>query len=362
MTDRLIDKNSNILIVGAGPAGLTAATELLRNGYQPRIIDRKDAASPLSRAVGISAHSLELLKPSGATDRLLAEGFKIRDLHVHHGGHVIGTLHLHNLEHPYNFLLALPQNRTEEIIADALQAYGGTVEYGAELTSLRIKDGKALVRINDAPEEDYDLVIGADGVRSAVREALEIPFIGYDYKNRWSIADFESADYGREGDMYLLPGGHIRFVIKIGETRYRAVADEPEALDRIPVDFYVDKIHREGDFLISIRQAETYQKHPVYLAGDAAHVHSPAGARGMNLGIEDACELVRCLIENELPRYTSIRHPVGKRWMAFSERLAAVTRGENLPLRAIRRVALGVTSRLKPLQKPILKRMAGLIE
>lgn len=356
-------KEIKILIVGAGPTGLTAAIELYRLGYKPRIIDRKKHPSPLSRAVGIAAHSLELLEPSGVAEKLLSKGYKIRHMHLHEKTKEIGALDFSVLPHKYDFMLALPQNQTEEIMVEVLQEYGGNVDYDKELETLEIDDGTAIVKITGEKEACYDMVIGADGLHSRVRMSANIGFSGYDYDEEWSIADFESKDWPRDsGDLFFLNKGHIRFIIQIGENRYRAVADQPNALKDIPVKFNIDRLYREDQFVISIRQAETYQRPPLYLAGDAVHVHSPAGARGMNLGIEDACQLIKCLDEGTLENYTKIRHPIAKKWMAFSEKMSRGARTKNKAGQLLRKAVIYICSVFPILQKPLLKRVAGLSE
>ncbi len=352
--------NSKILIVGAGPTGLTTAIELYRRGYSPRIIDRKAAPSPLSRAVGINARSLDLLEPSGITNDLLAEGYKLKKVKLHNGKKTIGKIRLHKLPHRFNFLLALPQNETEEIMRKKLEELGGTVEYGHALTQLVIKDGKAMAGINEDRAKKYDLLIGADGAHSMVRQSMNIPFIGYDYPQRWSIADFESRNWPGDADLFFTHGGHVRFVVRIGENRYRAVADQPDALAGIPLYFNLDKLHRKDDFVISIRQAETYQKPPVYLAGDAAHVHSPAGGRGMNLGIEDGWDLARRIAEDDLEGYTAARHPVGAHWISLSERIVRGATANSFRGRLLRNLMISIVSIFSFLQVPLLKRVAGL--
>lgn len=354
-----------ILIVGAGPTGLTAAIELYRRGFTPRLVDRKEAPSPLSRAVGINAHSLDLLEASGATQALLERGHKIRQVRIHEGGNVIGTIRLDILPHRFNFLLALPQNETESVMNDVLAGYGGAVEYGHKLTAATFENGRVQARINDGAPEEYNLIIAADGVHSHLRETAGIAFEGYDYPTRWSIADFESHDWQSknklgDAEAFILPDGHVRFVVRIGPHRYRAVADQPEALPGIPVDFTLDELHRKDDFVISIRQAATYQKPPLYLAGDAAHAHSPAGARGMNMGIADACDLARRIAENDLAGYTAARRPAGTAWIKTSERLIRAMTTRNRAAKKLRRAVLWILSTFPVLQKPQLKTITGI--
>lgn len=355
-------RDLKILIVGAGPTGLTAAVELRRRGFSPRIIDRKDGPSPLSRAIGISAHSLDLLEPAGITPMLVERGYPMHEIVVHENGHVIGRMQMKNIPHRFNFLLSLPQNETEEAMREALERFGGRVDYGHALTSLSIEGDKARVQINDRLAENFDIVIGADGIRSAVRNAAGISFDGYDYPTRWSIADFVSRTWPGTSDVYMLPGGNIRFVVQIGAHRFRIVSNEPESIPGVPGLTQIDETLFADDFIISVRQAGTYQKGPIFLAGDAAHCHSPAGGRGMNLGIEDACDLVERIENGTTDGYTAARHPIGKRWIALSERMRKGFTARTKMGQAVRRMALKTMTAFPALQQPFLRRVAGIKE
>lgn len=355
-----------ILIVGAGPTGLTAAIELHRRGIPVRIIDRKAEPSPLSRAIGINAHSLDLLEACGATQALIERGIKVRAMHMHDSGSEILRLNFKNLPHRFDFLLALPQDQTEHVLIERLESYGGRVEFGTSLKFLTQGQGRAHVTLESAGRDtvdSFDLVIAADGAHSKIRTALEIPFPGFDLPTRWSIADFDCANWPSPSghvDAFILPDGHFRFVIRIAENRFRAVADQPDTLSNIPVKFKIDKVHHADDFLIGVRQAKSYQKGCVYLAGDAAHVHSPIGGRGMNLGIDDACDLARRIAENDLSGYTAARIPVGHATINLSERLRRGVMIRNPAFRALRKGALAVVTRTPLLQRVMLKSVAGI--
>jgi len=356
----------NILIIGAGPTGLTAALELARRGFRPVIVDHKEQQSTLSRAVGINPHSLDLLDECGVTKELLKAGIKVQRAHIHdRSGKILATLRMDKLPHRFNFLLALPQDKTEKIMHDKLVDYGVIVEYATHFEDIHIIDGKAHVTLSHKGKKEesiFDLVIAADGAHSTVREKMNIPFEGYDYPNLWSIHDFQSPDLPYDDNAaHLFINGEkgIGVLIRIGEKRYRAVASTENTLQQIPGKYQVANILAANSFRISIRQATTYQKDCVYLAGDAAHVHSPAGGRGMNLGIDDACDLARRIAEDNLDGYTAARHPVGVEVIKLSESLVRAVSMKSPVLIALRNIAFRIITLFPILQKPLLKRVAA---
>ncbi len=358
----------NILIVGAGPTGLTAAIELARQGIIPRIIDRKPAPSPLSRAVGIHANSLALLEQSGVTGRLLAEGLKISQGEFHLDRTRTITLNFGYLEHRYNFMLALPQNRTEEIMIARLKELGGNVEYSTSLKSLELVHGKPRAEIGNAQSvqpADFDIVIGADGIHSIVRQSIGIDMQGYDYPNLWSISDFDCPDLPWTKNavhFFLHDHGEIGFVVCIGTDHYRAISNTEHALKSVPGNYTISHVHNENTFKISVRQAATYQKGPVFIAGDAANVHSPAGARGMNVGIEDACALARMIIGGDTENYTAERYPIGRATIKLSETAARSAQSTNPVFKIFRNLLMIALSRSPSIQRILLKKIAGLDE
>lgn len=355
---------SDILIVGAGPTGLTAAVELARHGIAARIIDRNDAPTPLSKAVGISAHSLDLLEASGVTERLLEDGLRVRHVFFWWKGRKLGGVDFSVLGHRFNFLLSLPQSETETIMTTMLAEKGIPVERATVLTGL---DGQTATTTGPAGPQSarYDCIFGADGARSTVRESLGAGFEGYTHKRTWSIADARMPDWPYDHDaahLFLHERGEIGFIVPIGEARFRAVSNTGDALACIPRGDLASSVLRTDTFHIPIRQARTYQRGGVFLGGDAAHVHSPVGARGMNLGIEDACAFVRRFVGGELAGYTSERHPVGKRWIDLSERVLSGAQTKGHIAVTLRNLAFRTVSHLPALQRPLLERMAGLRE
>jgi 2-polyprenyl-6-methoxyphenol hydroxylase-like FAD-dependent oxidoreductase len=360
-----MDRNTKILIAGAGPTGLTAALELYRHGFRPRIIDRKDKPSPLSRAIGINARSLELLEPSGATKLLLEAGIKLPYVCFYERGKVLAKLNLDLIPHRFNFMLSLPQDRTEAVLQKRLAEYGGLVEYDTVMTGIFNPDAPTVTMRKGGKDiqEKFDLVIAADGIHSLIRKALVIPFPGHDYPNRWSITDFDSPDWPYDPGAamgFIGENGRIGVCIPIGKDRYRGVSDQPETLPYIPGQYTVSRIHHADDFVISVRQAETYQKGNVYLAGDAAHVHSPVGGRGMNLGIEDACDLAKRIAEGGLENYTSARHPAGESVINTTERMVRVITATSPLMGFVRRTIFKIIPKFPPLRHFMLTFAAGL--
>ncbi len=358
----------SILIVGAGPTGLTAALELVRRGRHARIIDKDEGPTQLSKAVGVSAHSLDLLEPAGVTDRLLARGVRVGRAHFYFEGRELGVIRFAGLPHRFNFLLSLPQAETETIMADVLRQHGIEVEWRSRLTALSVVGGDLETAIHTPSGERgerFGTVFGADGAKSAVRQSLGLEFEGHTHRRTWSIADVELDDWPYEAGAahaFLHGNGDVGFIIPIGQDRHRAVSNTPDAMARIPGRYRIARTLIADTFPLPIRQASTYQKDGAYLGGDAAHVHSPLGARGMNLGIEDAAAFARRLAEGSLDGYTAERHPVGKRWIGLSETILSMAEADNPLIVPLRNLVLRAIGHWPLLQRPMLKRIAGLTE
>jgi 2-polyprenyl-6-methoxyphenol hydroxylase-like FAD-dependent oxidoreductase len=358
----------NILIVGAGPTGLTAGVEFARRGLRPRIIDQKEGPTQLSKAVGISPHSLDILDASGVGQRLLAEGVQVRHVCFRYEKKELGMIDFSIVPHRFNFLLSLPQSRTEAIMADVLAKLGVSVEWETALVGLAQGNESVDTVLESArgrEEASFDFVFGADGVHSKVRESIGIPFEGRTHQRPWSIADVELSDWPYEPEaaqLFLHANGNVGFVIPIGVDRFRAVANTEDALANISASYQLRHCLRRDTFHIPVRQATSYQKGPIFLGGDAAHVHSPVGGRGMNLGIEDAAAFARRFVDDELEGYTDERWPIGHRWINLSERILAAAQSSNPLVATARNLALRVIGHTSMLQGPLLVRMAGLKE
>lgn len=357
----------SILIVGAGPTGLTAALELARRGYPARVVDRDQGPTSLSKAVGVSPHSLDILEPSGVTERLLARGVRVRQAQARYEDKLLAAIDLTRIPHRFNFLLSLPQAETERIMEAVLEARGGHVDWRTELKDIRLVDHVAEVDLEGPAGAEtlrYDHVFGADSVHSRVRQALGMGFSGYAHKRLWSIADAEIPGWpypSETAEAVLHRNGDLGFVIPMGEGRFRAVSNTPEPLAHVP-GLEGARVLEQDTFHIPVKQADRYQAGGVFLGGDAAHVHSPIGARGMNLGIEDAAAFARRLSDGELDGYEAERRPVGRRWMDLSEHMLAAVQADSWGAVAARNLVLSTLGHLPAVQKPMLERVAGLRE
>jgi 2-polyprenyl-6-methoxyphenol hydroxylase-like FAD-dependent oxidoreductase len=341
------------LIVGAGPTGLTAAIELARRGAEIKIIDKRAEGSGFSRAVGIMPKSLELLKDSGVAERLLGEGIRMSDFHIFLDGRKLLSFTTRRADPKYDFLLALPQDRTEAIMRARLAERRLKVAFGTTLAGFEQSSEGVTVAYSDRTTERFDYLIGADGAHSTTRKILGVAFNGYDLPETWSIADVEARDWPYHDSFVVsaLRGGRIAVVAQIGKQRYRVISDTPDALATLALPLDVSRIHRQGTFNISVRQVEQYQVGRVFLAGDAAHCHSPVGGRGMNLGIADATDLARRLMEGDPSGYGAARRPVGKAVIAASEGARKIITSGKWSHRALFRAGLAAVRLLPRLRR-----------
>ena len=351
-----MDQTQRFLIVGAGPTGLTAAVELMRRGIPVKVIEKRAGASNLSRAVGILPASMHILEPSGVAAAIAKEAVAFADVIFHDREREAARISLDTGPGGPK-LYGLAQDRTEAHLAEALERYGGEIIYGAALTGLTQTETHVEASISGQAER-FGYVVGADGVASTVRDALGLSYEGIDLPGKWSIADVECRNWPDPTAFkgYLLDDGGIVIVAPLEPARFRVIANTPDALHALPVPMQAEKLRRAASFGISVRQVSSYQVGRVFLAGDAAHCHSPAGGRGMNLGIADAAELAERMATGRLAGYHDARHAVGAETLRFSERLRRIVTTESRLTRRATLTGLNLVGRVPPLRRMMVRR------
>jgi 2-polyprenyl-6-methoxyphenol hydroxylase-like FAD-dependent oxidoreductase len=311
--DKMTSGSPNILIIGAGPVGLTAALELARRGIASRIIDN-NAPSPVneSRALAVNQRSMDLLAPSGVARLIDNEAIRLRQMQVFSGEKRILTIELGAGAGEQVFLRSLPQGRTERLLAARLAEFGIAPDWGVTFTGFsEPKAGKTVASLagpKGLEEFEADIVIGADGAHSQVRKSLGLDFAGEGFPETFYIADIVyDRDIDRDHAQARFQNPGVIACIPVGKRTFRYISTLEDFKSRIqhpaePVD-----IVWESTFKAVFRHVRSMQEGNVFLAGDAAHIHSPVGGRGMNLGIEDACWLAWLISEGRQADYTSLR-------------------------------------------------------
>lgn len=349
-------KAPRILIVGAGPTGLMASLELARRGITADIIDRKSEPSHLSRAVGITPASMALLSASGVDKAIRAEAIPLQKLAVFHKNTPLAQFDIKLKNQPALAILGLPQNRTEHHLAEGFKAHGGHIEYGAELDNVT-QTADAVTASIAGQSRTYDYVIGADGTRSRVRQCVGAEYKGFQLPDTWSIADVDVEHWPYQNTFIIcdLPGPDICVAVQLEYSRVRIFSNSENALEDFPLDIDVKTVRRSGAFKIDIRQVDSYTHGRVFLAGDAAHCHSPVGGRGMNLGIADAADLARRFAEGGLDGYSDARHGEGQRIINLSEQGRKLIQSSHPFTRAALWGLIKIVQRVPALQQRITK-------
>lgn len=341
-------EDTDVLIVGAGPTGLALAITLVRSGIKVQIVDKLLTGQNTSRAAVIHAHTLEVLESVGASERLVRLGLKLTKFSIRDRDRILLRLRFDTLPTRYNYLLMLPQDKTEKVLSEMLSEAGGCVRWGNVVEKLvetgegiraciETKQGKRIVNAR--------YVIGADGMNSLVRESVGIKFSGGSYEQSFVLADVEmSGSSGYDEVMQFFSPAGLLVVAPLPADRYRIVAmldnapahpgiAEVQALldTRGPMHSVgkVTQVHWSSRFHLHHRVAERYRRRHFFLAGDAAHVHSPAGGQGMNTGLVDACVLGRILShailyrsgDCQLDKYEMLRRPAAMQVLQLAERL-----------------------------------------
>ena len=347
-------QDKNILIVGAGPSGLSAAIFLSELGFRPRIIDKLAEHTNHSKAFGVNPNTLTLFESSGITQRFLNNGRKCEAFNFWRwkDSKLILRNDLTKAKNKYPFVLVQSQADSERILREEIESRNILLERNVSFEDLIFSDGKANVKLNkENSVENYiaDQVIGADGAHSDVRKKLGIEFGGHKYDKEWELYDMELEMPFNKNDahFFVKEDGGI-FMVRIKENIWRIVGSSKDVLNNLPKGTQKGQIFWSSKFRINNRLANHLQKENCTLIGDAAHVHSPIGGRGMNLGVEDAFILSKLISENKQMNYQNIRRAYIKQTVRKINVITQVLTGDSF-LSSIARRILPIGSMAAPL-------------
>ncbi|HXE72222.1 MAG TPA: FAD-dependent monooxygenase, partial [Candidatus Nitrosotenuis sp.] len=304
---------TDILVVGAGPVGLVMASELARYGVKSRAIDAKAGRTDKSKALVMWSRSLEVMESLGCIQPILAAGAPGYGASVYAHGQRVAHLALDGLKSPYPYVQLIAQSETERVLEEHLESLGGRVERQVTLTGLTQDDSgvRATLRQADGTDEEVccSYLVGCDGAHSTVRHLLALPFEGRTVPSEWALFDVKiDGPLPRdEFRIYWSDHGVLAF-FPIPPDRFRLIADwkarpgdqgdEPTLEDaqglldeRGPGGLRAHDPVWLSSFRINERKVAEYRKGRCFVAGDAAHIHSPVGGQGMNTGIQDAFNL-----------------------------------------------------------------------
>lgn len=327
------------LIVGAGPTGLAAAMFLHERGVTARIIDKAEHPSTQSKALGVNPRTLELLESSGVTDRMLAAGRKMTTFNISRPGKKLAAVDLGKVKHRYPFMLILSQAESERILTEALAERGITIERGLGLTDLIDNDRWVTATLSTGETVDAPYALGADGAHSTVRQVTGRSFEGSSWPESWSLYDvrLDTTLHPDEGHAFLLNKGVLLF-IRIKDNLWRVITNAPDGLEQLPLGTSITNTLWDSEFGFAHRVADPLCALHICLAGDAAHIHSAFGARGMNLGIEDAYVFAALAVHYRLKDYDALRRPVIKSVVNRVKQMTQVPRGKTVTARLARYV------------------------
>jgi 2-polyprenyl-6-methoxyphenol hydroxylase-like FAD-dependent oxidoreductase len=362
--------DNGVLVIGAGPTGLSAALFLHDRGLPVRIVDKSAGPSTTSRAQVVNPRSLELLETTGVTAAIVAESHPIRSVRWYEHWQALAEIDFEPIKSAFD-MRVIPQARTEALLTEALAQRGikvereigldGFVDHGATVSAQLVDEG------GERNSFEAALLLAADGGHSLVREKLGIDFSGHNFPEAWPLYDIELAD------PLPLDQAHVSFVenglifcLCIRPGFWRVFGNIDNLLEHLPTGSKPGKVLWNSSFHIGDRVASELTIGRIALAGDAAHIHSPVGARGMNLGMEDAYVYAACaedVIKGHIERmkdYSRLRHPVHKMVVGRMDRLTTLARGRPNWVGQLRHYLIPTMAGVGPLTRIMRDFLTGL--
>jgi 2-polyprenyl-6-methoxyphenol hydroxylase-like FAD-dependent oxidoreductase len=378
--------DTDVLIVGAGPVGLFLANECARRGLRWRILETRANQSEHSKALAIFPRTLEIFDMAGVVAPFLAAANRVTSVAVIAHGRRLAHMRFAPEETPYAFVAMVPQDVTERLLVEELRRKGGAVEYETTFRSAEEADGLVRVtaeRRGEPVTVTARYVVGCDGAHSAIRHLLAIPFDGAIYDDSFLLADVQTNEALPADELQLCPSEHgPAAIFPMSATRRRIVATVQQAdgdapslelvrrvlRERAPSEIEAVSLQWSSYFRIHHRRVARMRSGRIFIAGDAAHIHSPFGGQGMNTGLHDVWNLVWKLDlvlrghgnEALLDSYGAERLPVIESVIEMTHRLTKVMGTPSRLAQILRDAVIPMVSRLAPFQHAFVQRLSEL--
>jgi len=374
----------DVLIVGAGPTGLTLAAALAAQGVATVVIDAQAEGANTSRAAVVHARTLEVVEPLGVSDRLVALGLQAGRFTIRDRDRILVPIEFDGLPSRYPYTLMVSQAVTESVLLERARELGVVVRRPCALVTSSQDEEGVVATLSDGSQVRARFLVGADGMHSLVREQAGIGFDGGSYGESFVLADVRleanEAVPRREVILFFSPAGMV-VVAPLPDGVHRIVAtveDAPAQPNAAYVQALLDTrgpqaaraVVREvlwgSRFRVHHRVAQAYRNRRVLLAGDAAHVHSPAGGQGMNVGMQDAIALAEALIpalagdDAALDAYEARRKPVAQQVVTLADRLTRMATAPRA-LRGLRNLLLSMLARMPNFRRTLAWQLSGLV-
>jgi 2-polyprenyl-6-methoxyphenol hydroxylase-like FAD-dependent oxidoreductase len=359
------------------------AASLVSRGIATTVVDRQAAGANTSRAAVVNARSLEVLEDLDVARRLVKEGVQAPLFSIRDRARTLIPIDFSTLPTEYPYSLMVPQFTTERLLLDRLIELGGSVVRPKTLTSIEQDTSGVTASFDDGDVIRARYAVGADGIHSTVREQAGIGFHGGAYDESFILADVRlGGDAPLDEVVLFWATAGLTVVAPLPGDIYRIVAPIADAPEHLSASFVQEILDDRGPgagrmvvneviwgsrFRIHHRVADTYRAGRLLLAGDAAHVHSPAGGQGMNLGIQDAVALSEALAgvldggpDSLLDEYSAARRPIARDVVTMTDRL---TRLATLPraARPLRNAVFSLVGRLPAANRALAWRLSGLV-